>query len=47
MARADVDEGRRDGVSSREREELIQLRRGMRITARFRNMRPSWFDAGT
>lgn len=32
MARADVDEGRRDGVSSREREELIELRRELRVT---------------
>ena len=31
MARADVDEGRRDGVSSREREELIELRRKLRV----------------
>ena len=32
MARADVDEGRREGVSSREREELIELRRELRVT---------------
>ena len=32
MARADVDEGRRDGVSSRERQELIELRRELRVT---------------
>jgi transposase len=31
MARADVDEGRRDGVSSRDREELIELRRELRV----------------
>ena len=27
MARADIDEGRREGLSSREREELVELRR--------------------
>jgi transposase len=32
MARADVDEGRRDGVTSDEREELIELRRELRVT---------------
>ena len=32
MARADIDEGRRDGVSSGEREELIELRRELRVT---------------
>jgi transposase-like protein len=32
MARADIDEGRREGVSSREREELIELRRELRVT---------------
>jgi transposase len=32
MAQADVDEGLRDGVSSREREELIELRRELRVT---------------
>jgi transposase len=32
MARADVDEGLRDGVSSRERDELIELRRELRVT---------------
>lgn len=31
MARADVDEGRRDGVSSRERDELVELRRELRV----------------
>jgi transposase len=30
MAQADVDEGRRDGISSREREELVALRREAR-----------------
>lgn len=30
MAQADVDEGRRDGITSREREELIALRREAR-----------------
>lgn len=32
MTRADVDEGHREGVSSREREELIELRRELRVT---------------
>jgi transposase-like protein len=32
MARADVDEGHREGVSSRERQELIELRRELRVT---------------
>ena len=38
MARADIDEGRRDGVSSREREELVALRREAR-TPRLENER--------
>ena len=32
MARADVDGGHREGVSSRERQELIELRRELRVT---------------
>ena len=32
MKQADIDEGRRDGVSSGEREELIELRRELRVT---------------
>ncbi len=36
MARADVDEGRREGVSSRERDELVALRREAR-TLRLEN----------
>jgi transposase-like protein len=31
MARADVDEGRREGLSSDEREELVRLRRENRV----------------
>jgi transposase len=31
MRQADVDDGRRDGVSSPEREELVQLRRELRV----------------
>ncbi len=30
MAQADIDEGRKDGLSSREREELVELRREAR-----------------
>ncbi|MFA9566214.1 MAG: transposase [Acidimicrobiales bacterium] len=36
MARADVDEGRKDGVSSKERDELVALRREAR-TLRLEN----------
>jgi transposase len=36
MAQADVEEGRKDGVSSREREELVALRREAR-TLRLEN----------
>ena len=36
MAQADIDEGRREGLSSREREELIELRREAR-TLRLEN----------
>ena len=36
MAQADLDEGRREGLSSREREELIELRREAR-TLRLEN----------
>ena len=32
MAQADIDEGRREGVSSSEREELVELRRELRVT---------------
>ena len=32
VARADIDEGRREGVSSRERDELVELRRELRVT---------------
>ncbi|MGH8939640.1 MAG: transposase, partial [Actinomycetes bacterium] len=30
MAQADIDEGRREGLSNREREELVELRRETR-----------------
>ena len=36
MAKADVEEGRREGVTSREREELVELRREAR-TLRMEN----------
>jgi transposase len=36
MAQADIDEGRREGLSSREREELVELRREAR-TLRLEN----------
>jgi transposase len=36
MAKADVEEGRREGVTSREREELVELRREAR-TLRLEN----------
>jgi len=36
MARADIDEGRREGVSSAERDELVALRREVR-TVRMEN----------
>jgi transposase len=36
MAQADIDEGRREGLSSREREELVELRRETR-TLRLEN----------
>jgi transposase len=32
MARADVDEGRREGLSTSERAELVELRRELRVT---------------
>jgi transposase len=32
MTRADVDEGKREGLSSDEREELVALRRELRVT---------------
>jgi transposase-like protein len=32
MARADVDEGRKAGLSTDEREELVELRRELRVT---------------
>jgi transposase len=31
MAQADIDEGRREGLSARERDELIELRREARV----------------
>jgi transposase len=31
MARADIDEGRREGLSTDERAELVQLRRDLRV----------------
>ena len=31
LSRADIDEGRRDGLSSNERDELVELRRELRV----------------
>lgn len=31
LSRADIDEGRREGVSSNERDELVELRRELRV----------------
>lgn len=31
MARADIDEGRREGLSTSERDELVELRRELRV----------------
>ena len=44
MARADVDEGRRDGITSGEREELVALRREARTLKMEKNKAttPGW-----